>query len=110
MSRAKILFVLLCLLLATGCPAYGATPSPNPRGFCPRHPSNPNCVSPTPTPSDPTQTPTEPTSSPPQPGNWTCTPPVGYGATCGAYAYAGIVNSNGYNTYVGVDCWANPQC
>jgi hypothetical protein len=35
---------------------------------------------------------------------------VGYGATCGAYAYAGIVNSNGYNTYVGVDCWANPQC
>jgi hypothetical protein len=29
---------------------------------------------------------------------------------CGAYDYAGNVNSNGYNTYVENNCWADPSC
>jgi hypothetical protein len=29
---------------------------------------------------------------------------------CGAYGYARIVNSNGYNTYVSNNCWADPHC
>jgi hypothetical protein len=29
---------------------------------------------------------------------------------CGAFDFAGIVNSNGYNTYVGNNCWADPSC
>jgi hypothetical protein len=29
---------------------------------------------------------------------------------CGPYAYAGITNSNGFNTYVGNNCWADPSC
>jgi hypothetical protein len=29
---------------------------------------------------------------------------------CGPYDYAGNVNSNGYNTYVQNNCWADPQC
>jgi len=45
----------------------------------------------------------------PTPTQWSCTE-AGYGAMCGPYSYSGITNSNGYNTYVGVDCWANPQC
>jgi len=40
---------------------------------------------------------------------WSCTG-QGYGTVCGPYSYSGITNSNGYNTYLGVDCWANPQC
>ena len=30
--------------------------------------------------------------------------------SCGPYAYRGITNSNGYNTYVGNNCWADPRC
>jgi hypothetical protein len=29
---------------------------------------------------------------------------------CGAFDFARIVNSNGYNTYVGNNCWADPTC
>ena len=29
---------------------------------------------------------------------------------CGPYYYPRITNSNGYNTYVGNDCWADPHC
>jgi hypothetical protein len=29
---------------------------------------------------------------------------------CGPYDYAGITNSNGFNTYVGNNCWADPSC
>ncbi len=30
--------------------------------------------------------------------------------SCGAYNYRHITNSNGYNTYVGNNCWADPRC
>lgn len=29
---------------------------------------------------------------------------------CGPYAYGGITNSNGFNTYVSNNCWADPKC
>jgi hypothetical protein len=29
---------------------------------------------------------------------------------CGPYDYASITNSNGFNTYVGNNCWADPSC
>ncbi len=32
------------------------------------------------------------------------------GNACGPYTYAGITNSNGFNTYVGNNCWAHPDC
>jgi hypothetical protein len=55
--------------------------------------ANASCVpSATPTSSTP-----PPTTSPP-PGTWACTVPLG--DSCGAYTYAGIPNSNGYNTYL----------
>jgi hypothetical protein len=29
---------------------------------------------------------------------------------CGPYDYAGIMNSNGFNTYVANNCWGDPNC
>jgi hypothetical protein len=29
---------------------------------------------------------------------------------CGPYHYDGATNSNGFNTYVGNNCWADPPC
>lgn len=42
-------------------------------------------------------------------GDWRCaiSSPSG---NCGAYDYGQITGSNGYNTYVGNNCWADPQC
>jgi hypothetical protein len=34
----------------------------------------------------------------------------GNNSTCGAYDYPGITNSNGFNTYVTPNCWADPGC
>jgi len=30
--------------------------------------------------------------------------------SCGPYSYRPISNSNGYNSYVGQNCWADPSC
>ena len=30
--------------------------------------------------------------------------------SCGPYSYRQISNSNGYNSYVGQNCWADPSC
>jgi hypothetical protein len=75
----------------------------------------------TPAPGDPTSTSTPPTSSPsstPPSGGATSSPPAGThtcttsksDGNCGPYTYAGITNSNGYNTYVSNNCWADPSC
>jgi hypothetical protein len=32
------------------------------------------------------------------------------GDGCGPYRYPQIVNTNGYNTYVGNNCWGDPNC
>lgn len=42
-------------------------------------------------------------------GRWSCRTSQPSGA-CGAYAFRSIVNSNGYNTYVANNCWADPRC
>jgi hypothetical protein len=57
---------------------------------------------------EPEPTPT-PSSPPPRPGTWAC---VVSGPTdnCGAYNFDDIVNSNGFNTYVANNCWADPDC
>jgi len=68
-------------------------------------------ATPSSTPTDtgtPTPTPT-PTPTTTAPGTWQCVTSSPSG-NCGAYDYAGITNSNGYNTYVGNNCWADPQC
>lgn len=54
-------------------------------------------VTPSPTPTTPTPTPTTPTPTPTSTGP-ICTQPLGN--NCGAYQYAGIPMSNGYDTYV----------
>lgn len=78
----------------------------------------------TPAPGDPTSTSTPPTSPPsgpsstPPSGGATSSPPAGphtcttskSDGNCGPYTYAGITNSNGYNTYVSNNCWADPSC
>jgi len=46
-----------------------------------------------------------PTTTPP----WSCVTSEPQG-NCGAYSFSGIVNSNGYNTYVSNSCWADPDC
>jgi hypothetical protein len=76
--------------------------------------ASPATTSPAPSPSsttsspDPTATSQSPTAPPPA-GSWACTTSAPSG-NCGAYDYASITNSNGYNTYVGNNCWADPQC
>ncbi len=75
----------------------------------------------TPTAGDPTATSTPPTSTPsstPPSGGATSSPPAGThtcttskaNGNCGPYTYAGNTNSNGYNTYVSNNCWADPSC
>jgi hypothetical protein len=66
----------------------------------------------TPTPAAPTtSTPTAPSTTPPPAGTGThtCTTSAANG-NCGPYTYAGITNSNGYNTYISNNCWADPSC
>lgn len=72
------------------------TPSPTPTPSPSPTPSATPTPSPTPSPSV-TPSPTPSPTPTPRPG-WACTVPLG--ETCGAYAYPGIPNSNGYNTYV----------
>ena len=43
------------------------------------------------------------------PGAWQCVTSAPSG-NCGAYDYPRIVSSNGYNTYIGNNCWADPSC
>lgn len=60
----------------------------------------PTTTSPTTTTTTTTSTTTSPTTTTTTttPAGWGCTVPLGQ--NCGAYSYAGIPNSNGYNTYV----------
>ena len=73
-------------------------------------PSAKDTSSPTPTAtsSSPSPSPAS-TSSSPSPGGTACVIPDPSG-NCGPYDYAGITNSNGFNTYVGNNCWADPSC
>jgi hypothetical protein len=48
-------------------------------------------------------------SSTSPPSTWSCVTSAPEG-TCGPYAYAGITNANGFNTYVTNHCWGDPTC
>ncbi|MGD0242905.1 MAG: hypothetical protein ABSB59_21590 [Streptosporangiaceae bacterium] len=76
-------------------------------------PSDPTTTSPASDPattSAPAAPPSSTSSSPPaSTGTPTCTTSKASG-NCGPYTYAGITNSNGYNTYVSNNCWADPSC
>lgn len=62
---------------------------------------SPTITSPSPSPSVSTST------SAPPPGTCVTSDPSG---NCGPYSYAGITNSNGFNTYVSNNCWGDPSC
>lgn len=63
-------------------------------------PSSPPSGEPTPPPS---------ASPPTPPSTWSCVTASPTG-NCGAYSYSQITNSNGYNTYISNNCWADPAC
>ena len=103
--------------------AKACTPTPRPtchgRGVkaCPSTTSgSPTTTSSTTTPTETTTTtPSETTTTTPSgtttttPTDWSCVTSAPEG-TCGPYAYAGITNSNGFNTYVTNHCWGDPTC
>src|SRR5262245_14701808 len=73
-------------------------------------PSAQSTSSPTPavTSSAPSPSPAS-TSSPPSPGGTACVTREPSG-NCGPYDYPQITNSNGFDTYVANNCWADPSC
>src|SRR5215468_9981505 len=90
------------------------TPGPTPTGPGPSPTTpGPTPTSPGPSPTTPGPTPTSPGPSPTTPGptptGWQCAT-SGSPGVCGPYDYAGSVNSNGYNSYVSNNCWADPGC
>jgi hypothetical protein len=62
-----------------------------------------------PSPSDPSSSTPAATGLSPAAAGKACvtTEPSG---NCGPYYYSRITNSNGFNTYVGNNCWADPSC
>jgi hypothetical protein len=83
---------------SAGQPSSSASPSPSPSAST-SGPASPASPSPSPSPS-PSGSSTSTGSGP------ACTTSANDG-NCGPYDYAGISNSNGYNTYVSQDIW-NP--
>jgi hypothetical protein len=106
-------------------PHHTRTPKPGPANSAPATtqtpatptPGNPAAGDPTATSTPPTSPPGSPSSTPPS-GGATSSPPAGAhtcttskpDGNCGPYTYAGNTNSNGYNTYVSNNCWADPSC
>ncbi|QGN57787.1 hypothetical protein [Nostocoides sp. HKS02] len=73
------------------CHGKGSKPCPSPT-------STTSTTTTSTTSSSTTSSSTTSSSTTTGPATWACTAPLGGG--CGAYRYAGIPNSNGYNTYV----------
>ena len=88
--------------------------SPSPASTATRSsPSPTDTGSPTPaatssSPSSPSPSPASTSSSPP-PGGTACVTRDPSG-NCGPYDYPQITNSNGFDTYVANNCWADPSC
>jgi hypothetical protein len=76
-------------------------PVPSPTSTSPAPSPSPTATSPSPTATSPA-----PSQSPTGAACVTSAP----SGNCGPYDYQPITNSNGYNTYVGNNCWADPQC
>ena len=72
-------------------------------------PGTPTPGTPTVTSTPPAPSPSDTTSTSPPAGTHTCVTSKANG-NCGPYTYAGNTNSNGYNTYVSNNCWADPSC
>jgi hypothetical protein len=129
--RARIIFpsavVAAAIIAAAGCQpqdgsiaasssspaALSSTHSPRPHNTSPTATptSIPTPATPTPTSASPNPAPTATSTVPPSTGTGThsCTTSAPNG-NCGPYTYAGITNSNGYNTYISNNCWADPSC
>src|SRR5215831_7213588 len=102
MRRTRIASALLALPLLAGC-GVAATAAPAVPPFQPAcHGHNHHCPTPTPTPTTPTPTPTTPTPTITGPA---CT--VQLGGACGPYSYPLIPMSNGFDTYVANQTFAN---
>jgi hypothetical protein len=95
----------MAVLAGGGTGALADPPSCKPSGHF-------ACPSPSPTTPSPSPSPS-PTSPSPPAGAWTCTV-TGDGTSCPAAGYyddyPGIIPSNGWNTYVANNCWADPSC
>src|SRR5262249_31683665 len=90
-------------------PCRSSSPSPGPTTTSSSpSPSDTSSSAPAATSSPPSPPPPS-TSSPPPPGGTACVTSEPSG-NCGPYHYAGITNSNGFNTYVANNCWADPSC
>jgi hypothetical protein len=86
------------------------SPVPTPTTISP----TPTTISPTPTTTSPTPTTTSPTPTPtttsPTPTGAACVQTSPDGDHCGPYLYPPVVMSNGFDTYVGNNCWGDPTC
>jgi hypothetical protein len=78
----------------------GPSPSPSPTSTSPGPGSTPS----------PSPTPTSPPPSPSPGGTSGICTASGQNGTCGPYSYSPVVMSNGYDTYVTNNCWADPAC
>jgi Glycosyl hydrolase family 12 len=90
-----------------------ASSSPTPTNTSAPTPTDTSAPTPTdtsaPAPTDTSAPAPTDTSAPPSPTGAACVT-AGTSGNCGPYHYAGITNSNGFNTYVGNNCWADPSC
>jgi hypothetical protein len=86
-------------------PHHTRTPRPHRTSTPPTATQAPVAPAPTSAAATVTSTATPPTGT----GTHSCTTSAPDG-NCGPYAYAGITNSNGHNTYVSNNCWADPSC
>ena len=88
-------------------PTSAAPTTPAPTSAAPTTPA-PTTPAPTsPAPTTPAPTPTATVT--PSPSGAPCVTSSATGV-CGPFTYAGITTSNGYNTYVSNNCWADPSC
>lgn len=99
-------FLTLCAVIASAAAlaACGsgdtAPPSPSPTTTSASPTATQTSSTPTPDPTSSSASPT-PTQTSSSASSWACTAPLGSGCPLnGGYVYAGIPNSNGYNTYL----------
>ena len=78
----------------------GAAPSPAPTATTTSAVPTPSTISPTPT----------PTTTSPTPTGAACIQRTPDGDHCGPYPYPPVIMSNGFDTYVGNNCWGDPTC
>jgi hypothetical protein len=114
------LAVIAAVLLLAGCKSLSGDPlsvttqpaTTAPATTQPATTAPPTTQAPTtapPTTQAPTQTPSPTPTVTVTPSGTACVTSAASGV-CGPYTYAGNTTSNGYNTYVDNNCWADPGC